>query len=128
MIVLRAFGGLLGLALVCAGPAAAQTQAQMNASAAADLRRADAALNAQWKITYASMKREDAQNAPGPKFAYAANTLASQRAWLRFRDAQCLIESGEAAGGSLQPLVRAQCLTRLTQERTAQLRKLMWTQ
>ncbi len=112
--------------LSIAAPAGAQTQASMNAQAAQDLRRADAALNAQWKRTYAQMKQRDARGGAGD-FGYAAATLASQRAWLQFRDKQCVIEGGEFAGGSLQAMTRAQCLTRLTQERTAQLRNMMWT-
>ncbi|QNE33486.1 DUF1311 domain-containing protein [Sphingomonas sp. NBWT7] len=115
------------IALLCATPAAAQTQAQMNASAGTDYRRADAAMTAQWKATYAYMKREDAQNTVGTRSpGYAAATLASQRAWLAFRDAQCAIETKEVEGGSMAPMVRAGCLTRLTKERTKQLKDLMW--
>ena len=108
--------------------ASAQTQAQMNAQAADDLRRADAALNAQRKQTYARMKDRDARDGSrGGGFGYAAATLASQRAWLQFRDKQCEIEGGQYAGGSLQGVVRGQCFTRLTRERTKQLKDLMWT-
>lgn len=119
----------LSLALLAPIPAAsAQTQADMNAEAAQALRSADAALNAQWKQTYAGMKQRDAQDhTRGGGFGYAAATLASQRAWLQFRDRQCVIEGGEFAGGSLQPFARAQCLARLTRERTKQLKDLMWT-
>lgn len=119
----------LSLALLAPVPAAsAQTQADMNAEAAQALRSADAALNAQWKQTYAGMKQRDAQDQTrGGGFGYAAATLASQRAWLQFRDRQCVIEGGEFAGGSLQPFARAQCLARLTRERTKQLKDLMWT-
>jgi len=70
------------------------------------------------------MKRRDADGAG--RFGYAAATLASQRAWLAFRDAQCAIEGGEYAGGSMQPMVRSGCLARLTRERTAQLKDMMW--
>jgi uncharacterized protein YecT (DUF1311 family) len=116
------------IAMVPAGhPAVAQTQAEMNARAGADLRRADNALNAQWQQTYALMKERDAEGGPrGGGFGYAAATLASQRAWLQFRDKQCVIEGGEVAGGSMQPMVRGQCLARLTRERTKQLKDLMW--
>lgn len=125
--VLRRWVPFAGVVLLCAAPAVAQTQAQMNASAATELRQADTALNAQWKRTYAYMKGRDAQNdSRGGGFGYAAATLASQRAWLAFRDTQCVIESGEYAGGSMQPFVRGQCLARLTRARTEQLRTLMW--
>ena len=105
-------------------PAAAQTQADMNAQAAASYRTADTAMNAQWQRTYAAMKRRDVTAGDG--FGYAAATLASQRAWLAFRDKQCTIEGGEFAGGSLQPMARLQCMARLTKERTTQLKDLMW--
>ncbi|MCC2980734.1 MULTISPECIES: lysozyme inhibitor LprI family protein [unclassified Sphingomonas] len=119
----------LSLAILASSqPARAQSQAQMNAQAANELRRADAALNAQWKQTYARMKDRDARGTPrGGGFGYATATLASQRAWLQFRDRQCEIEGGEYAGGSLQGFARAQCLARLTRERTKQLKDLMWT-
>lgn len=121
---------LLGFAaLLIAGPALAQTQAQMNAQTGSDWKTADAAMTEVWRTTYAAMKRRDAQNTSrGGGFGYAAATLASQRAWLQFRDKQCTIEGAEFAGGSMQPLARGQCLARLTRERTAQLRKLRWTQ
>ncbi len=64
---------------------------------------------------------------PGPPpITGAAALLASQRAWLRFRDTQCVIEAGEFAGGSLQGMTATACKARLTQERTTQLRALEW--
>ena len=118
---------LLPALLLVATPAAAQTQAQMNADAGRAWRAADAAMNRQWGATNAAMKRLDAADTSrGGGFGYAAALLASQRAWLQFRDRQCVIEGGEVAGGSMQPMVRAQCLARLTRERTVQLRNLQW--
>ncbi len=114
-------------ALLLASPAIAQTQAQMNQTAGSRYKAADATMTRQWQRTYAYMKGRDAQGrSRGGGFGYAAATLASQRAWLAFRDAQCVIEGGEYAGGSMQPLVQAQCKTRLTNERTTQLAKLLW--
>jgi uncharacterized protein YecT (DUF1311 family) len=99
----------------------------MNARAGNDLRSADATMTAQWKRTYAAMKRLDAADTSrGGGVGYAAALLESQRAWLKFRDTQCVIEGSEFAGGSLQPMVRGNCLTRLTRERTKQLENLVW--
>ena len=113
----------LGLAT----PALAQTQAQMTAQAGVELRRADAVMTAQWRRTYTAMKRLDAPDTSrGGGFGYAAALLASQRAWLKYRDAQCVIEGAEFAGGSLQRMTRATCLTRLTRGRTRQLETLLW--
>ncbi len=119
-------GMLMGLLI--ASPAAAQTQAQMKAQAGAAYKAADAAMTREWQAVYAAMKKRDfADTSRGGGFGYAAATLASQRAWLAFRDKQCAIEGAEFAGGSLQPMAQAQCLARLTRERTAQLRGLRWT-
>ncbi|MET0309075.1 MAG: lysozyme inhibitor LprI family protein [Sphingomonas sp.] len=113
--------------MVVAAPAAAQTQADMNAQAGKDYKAADTAMTAQWKRIYAAMKQRDAANTSrGGGFGYAAATLESQRAWIAFRDKQCVIEAGQYAGGSMQPMVRAQCLARLSKERTRQLAALNW--
>ena len=113
--------------LLLAAPAAAQTQGQMNARAGAAWKAADAAMTAQWTRSYAYMKRLDAQDrSRGGGFGYAAALLESQRAWLRFRDAQCTVEGGRFAGGSLQPMTRANCLAQMTRERTTQLRAAQW--
>ena len=110
--------------LVAAAPI--QTQAQMTRSAGGSYAQADAAMTAQWKRTYAYMKRRDAQDTSrGGGFGYAAALLESQRAWLKFRDTQCVIEGGQYAGGSMMPMVIAQCRATLTQARTAQLKALI---
>lgn len=114
------------IALMLAG-AALQTQADLNRSTGVSFQAADAAMNRQWKVTLAYMKDRDAQDiSRGGGFDYAAALLASQRAWLTFRDAQCAIESAQMAGGSAQGMVRTQCRTRLTGDRTQQLKALMW--
>ena len=121
----RSILGVVMAGLVCVAPAHAQSQAQMNQTATTEYRAADAAMTQAWQAAYARMKARDAQDTSrGGGFGYAAATLASQRAWLRFRDAQCVIEGGEFAGGSLQAMTQAACMTRLTRERTLQLRRL----
>lgn len=116
------------LLFAAATPAAAQTQAAMNAQAGTAYKRADAAMSGAWRVAYADMKARDARDTSrGGGFGYAAALLESQRAWLKFRDAQCVIEGGEFAGGSLQGMTMAQCRTRLTTERLQQLRAFRWT-
>jgi uncharacterized protein YecT (DUF1311 family) len=111
------------------GCAGASTQAALNQCAAEAFTRADGALNRQWGETLATMKRRDAAGPlRGRGFGYASSLLASQRAWLAFRDAQCVIEGGEFAGGSAQGMAITRCKANLTAERTAQLKRLEWQQ
>ncbi len=115
---------LAAAAAACANP---QTQTDMTRCAAADYGRADAAMARQWKTTYAYMKGRDAQvTSRGGGFGYAAALLASQRAWLKYRDTQCVISAGEFAGGSVQPMAAARCKQRLTDVRTSELKTLVW--
>jgi uncharacterized protein YecT (DUF1311 family) len=104
----------------------AQTQAEMNQCAAQEFAAADAELNAQWELTAAAMKALDAEidRATDKQPGYFETLLEGQRAWLKFRDAQCLSESFKARGGSMQPLLGAQCKTYMTELRIEQLRDL----
>lgn len=109
----------------CANPTAQQ---EMNYCSARAFEKADAVMNAQWKITAAAMNEidkpmggrayEDGQ--PG----YFDALLKAQRAWISYRDAQCTSEGFYARGGTLQPLLISTCKTRLTEERTRQLKSL----
>lgn len=104
----------------------AQYQIEMNLCAARDFEASDAALNAQWTQTSTRMKALDTEidrehdKQPG----HFETLLEGQRAWLKFRDAQCLSESFMARGGSMQPMMISQCKTYLTELRTQQLRDL----
>jgi len=120
---------LLIALLMAAAPMQPQSQAQMTRSAGSSYAQADAAMTAQWKRTYAYMKRRDAQDTSrGGGFGFAGSLLESQRAWLKFRDTQCVIEGGQYAGGSAQGMTIAGCRTGLTKARTAQLKSMMWYQ
>lgn len=104
----------------------AQTQAEMNICAAQEFAASDAELNAQWELTAAAMKALDAEvdRASDKQPGHFETLLEGQRAWLKFRDAQCLAESFKARGGSMQPLLVAQCKTYMTELRIEQLRDL----
>ncbi|MCB2046948.1 MAG: DUF1311 domain-containing protein [Novosphingobium sp.] len=99
----------------------------MNYCAAQDFHKADAALNRQWTATADEMKRRDVRdgkptdNRPGN----FDTLLAGQRAWLKFRDAQCDLEGYLFRGGSMEPLLVATCRTGLTEARTKQLQDLI---
>ena len=51
----------------------------------------------------------------------AAEGAGVQRAWLGYRTEACNFESSAAAGGSSQQMIRWQCTSRMTRERTAAL-------
>lgn len=109
-------------------PLSAQTQADLTAQVGGDWKRADAAMNVQYRTTMAFMKKMDgftASDRPrGPTYQQAL--LASQRAWLTFRDAQCVIQGYGYRGGSAEPMERLDCMATLTRERTKQLKDLVW--
>ncbi|MFB0875400.1 MULTISPECIES: lysozyme inhibitor LprI family protein [unclassified Sphingobium] len=107
------------LLLAAASSACANVQVQDDQilCAGETLARADAAMNQQWKSTYAFMKSMDAK---GVDFGYAATLLESQRAWLKYRDAQCNAEGAIYYGTSI-----AICETRLTNARTIELKDLI---
>jgi uncharacterized protein YecT (DUF1311 family) len=104
-----------------------RSQADMNRCAAIEFDQADAAMTRQWRMTLMFMRDLDARNTShGGGFGYASALLESQRAWLKYRDAQCVIEGGQFAGGSAGSMARTRCAARLTSERQSQLRKLVW--
>jgi uncharacterized protein YecT (DUF1311 family) len=125
---------LLMLAAAPAGPeescADPQTQLALNMCAYQDFQRADAAMNAQWRLTVAAAKADDRNldrsydRQPG----YYDTLLAAQRAWLTYRDQHCLGASFAARGGSMAPMLVSGCKAALTGERTKQLKELLETE
>jgi uncharacterized protein YecT (DUF1311 family) len=114
---------ILAAATTCAS---ASTQTDMNACAAMDAHVADGRINRQWSVTYGVMKKRDASDkSRGGGPGYAPALLSAQRAWLQFRDKHCTVEGLEYSGGSLQPMVVANCRARMTDARTKQLAKLV---
>lgn len=85
--------------------------------------RADAAMNAQYRVTLAAMKRIDADGpAPDHNPGYAQTLLASQRAWIVYRDTTCVVEGYGFRGGTAEPGERSACEARLTHARTVWLK------
>ena len=118
---------MLLAATVAPGCSSPRSQAEMNRCAGLEYGQADTRMARQWTTAYAYMKARDAADrSRGGGFGYAAALLASQRAWIRYRDAECLIEGGQYGGGSIQPMTEARCKIRLTRERTQQLQAMMW--
>jgi len=106
-------------------------QQEMNICAHGEFLEADAALNAQWRITRDAMKANDAQliERSGPdgdgRPGYFETLLEAQRAWIIYRDAHCRSEGNWARGGSIVPLLVSSCKTALTEARTKQLQDLV---
>lgn len=125
------FASLLLLSAVAADPEVdcenAMAQVELNICARQEYERADAAMNAQWKVTAAKMKEIDAgfdrtyDKRPG----YYDTLLAAQRAWLTYRDQHCANEGYSMRGGSAEPMVTSGCMATLTEARTAQLKALI---
>lgn len=107
-----------------------QFQQEMNWCAAQEFRVADEALNLQWSMTSAEMKRRDAAWSEGDdgRPGHFATLLEAQRAWLAYRDAHCRSEAYAFRGGSMEPLMDATCKTAMTQKRTEELQALVETQ
>jgi|HubBroStandDraft_2_1064218.scaffolds.fasta_scaffold133959_2 uncharacterized protein YecT (DUF1311 family) len=105
-----------GVVLLCAmwfTAAAAQTQGEMNASAATSYRAANAEL-AQAVALYRSRLRAQQLELFNK----------SQRQWERFRAAACDFESSGVTGGSLRPMLQTACLEEITRERLLYIQKL----
>lgn len=104
-----------------------QYQVEMNLCAGKDYDAADAELNAQWKVTVAALKArdKDIDRSYDSQPTHYDTLLAAQRAWITYRDQQCLSESFAARGGSMAPMLHSNCMARLTRERTAELKELV---
>jgi uncharacterized protein YecT (DUF1311 family) len=117
-------GAVAVAALLGAIPAAAQdcsglrTQADMNDCAMRDYRSADAELNARYKAARAELQRIGSG---------AAALRDAQRAWVTFRDKACEAEGAQYRGGSIEPMIVAGCLARLTRQRGEDLKALAET-
>lgn len=125
------FASLLLLSAVAADPEVdcenAMAQSELNACAWQEYERADAAMNAQWKVTSARMKEIDAgfDNSYDKRPGYFDTLLAAQRAWITYRDRHCVSEGYSMRGGSAEPMVISGCMATLTDQRTAQLKALI---
>ena len=109
----------------------AGTQAESTQCAWNDYRRADTALNLQFRDSLEQAVKRDqfardnpaVSNVGEPSYTEALRN--AQRAWIKFRDLHCQVEGYWGRGGTIEPMVRNFCLARITRERTEQLRK-MW--
>jgi uncharacterized protein YecT (DUF1311 family) len=103
--------------------AEAVTQVDMTYCADRAWKLADEDLNLAYGFAQTMMKQIDAALPQDQRGAEQALREA-QRAWIAFRDAGCKAEGYRVAGGSMQPMVVATCLERVTRARTEELRML----
>lgn len=84
----------------------------------------DHEMTVQWQKTLAQLRREDIQiRSEKLKLpTMAVNLLASQRAWLRYRDAQCGMVSDQFAGGTGYGDVDSRCRIQLNRQRVSDLK------
>ena len=102
-------------------------QVEMNYCAGKEYEVEDAAMNAQWKLTVAAMRERDKHidRTYDSQPTHDATLLASQRAWLTYRDRHCESEGFVMRGGSAESMVISGCRATLTRERTEQLKALV---
>ena len=94
--------------------AQAQSQHEMNMTAARDFAKADAKLNRVYKQILSGISEP----------ATRRKLVASEKAWIAYRDSQAHFEASAAAeGGSMYPMVYSGTCFRLTEERITQLKK-----
>ena len=77
----------------------------------------DGKLNDEYKATQAFFAEMDGED-DGQR---VAALLKAQRAWIAFRDAECAMEYSAWGSGSIRSIAGADCLMRVTAERTTRL-------
>ncbi|MER8949595.1 lysozyme inhibitor LprI family protein [Mesorhizobium sp. M0185] len=86
----------------------AKDQATMNQCFGAEFQKSDKKLNELYKQIEARLKDDvDTKKL----------LVQAQRDWGKFRDAECSFQTAGAAGGSMMPMLIAQCMDGLTQSR-----------
>jgi uncharacterized protein YecT (DUF1311 family) len=109
LYLLPALGCLLSFQAHADGCDSATTQGDMNACAGRQYQAADKDLNAVYQqITQRLKDSADTRQL----------LVATQRAWVSFRDAECAFAASGVSGGSVYPLIQLNCLTAQTVSRT----------
>lgn len=86
----------------------AANQTTLNECASKAYQASDDTLNALYKQIRQRLKND---NDTTRQF------VAAQRAWVAFRDAECKFAASGVSGGSIYPMIYAECLDRLTKAR-----------
>ncbi|TCQ70097.1 uncharacterized protein YecT (DUF1311 family) [Ochrobactrum sp. BH3] len=89
----------------------AQDQATMTKCAGDELAKADKHLNSNYKEIEKRLTDDDEAR---------KLLITSQRAWIKFRDAECNFSTSATVGGSIHPMMIASCRAQLTEDRNKQ--------
>lgn len=103
-------GGSSALALDCSS---LQTQTDMTICAVDQYNKADAELNTAYKEIMRRLKSEPDT---------AKLLVTAEKAWMAFRDAECEFANTGTVGGSIHPMMVAQCREAITRKRVDDLK------
>ena len=127
----RALGGwnmILEIALAAASfcaTAERKSQIDQNDCYGRLVQITDREMSEQYRAAMATARREDIENRRdrANKPIMTTGLLASQRAWLRYRDAQCSMISDQWAGGTGYGQIDNRCRIDLNRKRTLDLKR-----
>jgi uncharacterized protein YecT (DUF1311 family) len=89
----------------------AQTQYEMNQTAAQGYFKADAELNKVYKILMSKLDEKG-----------KSLLINAENDWIKYRDAHCKFEASFYEGGSMQPMIYSSCLESLAMDRIKELK------
>lgn len=103
---------ILALILFCfCNNSFAQTQLEMNETAYANYKKADAQLNKVYKQLMTILTKKE-----------KPLLIQAEKDWLKFRDSHCKFEASQYEGGSIKPLIYYNCLEETTKKRIAEIK------
>ena len=107
------------------------SQRQMDDCAAFEYKQADAHLNKVYRKARQYMTDDLTQaqkEADQKQIKYEETAIASlkeaERTWISYRDIQCKAAAQQYEGGSMAPMIYSECLTTVTEHRTADLKSI----
>jgi uncharacterized protein YecT (DUF1311 family) len=103
---------VLFVLLLIVGRTYAQTQAEMNQTAAQGYYKADAELNKVYKVLMSKLDEKG-----------KALLIKAENDWIKYRDSHCKFEASFYEGGSMQPMIYSSCLESVTMNRIKELKE-----